>query len=164
MKQFRSLTDFSLFAAAVLPVIALAEMERGLKKCAVLVENTAKQEIGVYQGAIGPFSPWPALADSTQAERARLGYSPDEPLLRTGELRDSIKHEVDRLHAVIGSKEDKAAWQEFGTDKIPPRPFMGPAVIHNEKQILQILGKTVARGISGGQIAAPSLGYDRDIS
>lgn len=163
MKQFRSLTDFSLFAAAALPVITLGEMRRGLEKCAVLVEQTAKHEIGAYQDAVGPFSAWPQLAESTQAERERAGYSPNDPLLRSGDLRNKIEHETEQFHAVIGSKDDKAAYQEFGTDRIPPRPFMGPAVIHNEKRIVEILGRSVARGISGGQISAPALGYDRDI-
>ncbi|MBB3258223.1 HK97 gp10 family phage protein [Paraburkholderia bannensis] len=164
MKTFKSLTDFSLFAAAALPVITLAEMKRGLEHCATVVEHTAKQEIGTYQDAVGPFSAWPQLADSTQEERERLGFTPNDPLLRKGDLRDSIEHETEQLRAVIGSKSDIAAYQEFGTNRIPPRPFMGPAVIHNEKLIVKILGGAVARGISGGHIAAPALGYDRDIT
>lgn len=163
MKTFKSLTSFSLFTAAALPVLTLAEMRRGLERCAVLVENTAKKEIGTYQDAIGPFPAWLPLADSTQQERERLGYTPDDPLLRSGDMRDTIEHETDQFRAVIGSKDDKAGYQEFGTDRVPPRPFMGPAVVHSQKQILQIIGLAVARGISGGQIAAPSLGYDRDI-
>lgn len=163
VKTFKSLTDFSLFTAAALPVLTLAEMRRGLERCAVMVEQTAKREIGTYQDAVGPFSAWPSLAESTQDERARLGYTQDDPLLRTGDMRDTIEHETEQFRAVIGSKDDIAAYQEFGTDRIPPRPFMGPAVIHNQKRILQVLGLAVARGVSGGQIAAPSLGYDRDI-
>jgi hypothetical protein len=163
MKSFKSLTDFSLFTAVALPVITLAEMKRGLECCAVLIEKTAKAEIGEYQESVGPFSAWPQLAESTQAERERLGYTPNDPLLRTGEMRETIEHETHEFTAVIGSKDDKAAWQEFGTDRIPPRPFMGPAVIRNNEKILKILGHTAARGISGGQIADLSLGYDHEI-
>jgi HK97 gp10 family phage protein len=164
VKTFKSLTDFSLFTAVALPVIALAEMKRGLEVCAQVIEATAKHEIGTYQDAVGPFSAWPSLAESTQTERERLGYTPDDPLLRRGDLREGIQREVSGLTAVIGSKDDIAAYQEFGTDKIPPRPFMGPAVIHSEKLILGTLGGAVARGVSGGQIAIPALGYDRDIT
>lgn len=164
MKTFKSLTDFSLFAAVALPVITVVELERGLKTCAVAIEASAKAEIGSYQGAVGPFSAWPSLAESTQTERERLGFTPDDPLLRRGDLRESIEHEVSGMTAVIGSKDDVAAYQEFGTDKIPPRPFMGPAVIHNEKVIVNVLGGAVARGISGGHVTGPSLGYERDIT
>ena len=34
------------------------------------------------------------LAESTQAERVVQGYPANEPLLRTGELRDSIEHKL----------------------------------------------------------------------
>ncbi|MGS1028856.1 hypothetical protein [Burkholderia glumae] len=164
MKTFKSLTDFSLFAAVALPVITLAEMKAGLERCAALVETTAKDEIGTYQGSVGPFNAWAQLAQSTQDERSRQGYSPNEPLLRTGDLRDSIEHETEQFQAVIGSKEDVAAYQELGTKNIPPRPFLGPAVIRNSDQIAKILGAAVARGIAGGKMVAPSLGYDRDIT
>lgn len=164
MKTFKSLTDFSLFAAAALPVVTLAEMKRALEQCAVLVERTAKQEIGTYQDAVGPFPAWPQLANSTQEERARLGFTPDDPLLRRGDLRDSIEHETEQFRTVIGSKSEIAAYQEFGTSRIPPRPFIGPAVVHNEKKIVKLLGGAVARGISGGQIAASTVGYDREIT
>ncbi|MDE1139976.1 MAG: hypothetical protein PW999_10035 [Paraburkholderia tropica] len=164
MKTFKSLTEFSLFTATALPVLTLVELKHGLTTCAAAVERTAKEEIGSYQGSVGPFSAWRQLAASTQEERERLGFTPNDPLLRTGEMRETIEHEVSGLTAVIGSKDPKAGWQEFGTNKIPPRPFMGPAVIHNEKLIVQVLGSAVARGISGGQYARPALGYDRDVS
>jgi HK97 gp10 family phage protein len=164
MKTFKSLADFGAFTAIALPVIALAEMKRSLEVCAAAIETTAKAEIGTYQDAVGPFSAWPQLAESTQREREHLGYTPNDPLLRRGDLKNSIQREVSGLTAVIGSKSDIAAYQEFGTNRIPPRPFIGPAVIHNEKLVLEVLGKAVVRGISGGQMGAPGLGYDREIT
>ena len=58
MKEFKSLTDFSLFTAVALPVRVLGEMKRGLETCAMMIEGTAKAEIGKYQPAVGSFPAW----------------------------------------------------------------------------------------------------------
>ena len=34
------------------------------------------------------------------------GFTPDDPLLRTGQLRDSISHQVQGLDAVVGSTSE----------------------------------------------------------
>lgn len=56
-----------------------------------------------------------------------LGY-PDDPLLRTGQMRDSIEAEVDGLQGMVYSNDKRALWQELGTEgadyPIPPRPFL----------------------------------------
>lgn len=74
---------------------------------------------------------WPPLAPSTVAEKERLGYtgqvSPTDPLLRTGEMRDSIKVEIAGLEIAIGSTNKTALYQEMGTSRIPPRPFLALA-------------------------------------
>ena len=127
---------------------------------AVGIENTAKNKIGHYQSESGPFQEWPELADSTKADRLNKGYDPDEPLLREGTLRDSIQHEVGGLEAVIGSKSDIAAYQEFGTNRIPPRPFIGPAAFENKEKIERIIGEAAVAGIVGGRLIHPGLGYD----
>jgi HK97 gp10 family phage protein len=71
-------------------------------------------------------------------------------LLVTGELYASIQHESSGNEAVIGSKMDIGAYQEFGTDKIPPRPFMGPAAFVNKEKIERIMARGVVAGILGG--------------
>ena len=48
------------------------------------LRREAQALFGHYQAG------WPALADSTVAERTRLGYAPNDPLLREGKLRDAI--------------------------------------------------------------------------
>lgn len=162
MKEFKSLTAFGEFMA-ITPLAIAAELKRGLEMSAKAIEETAKAEIGKYQPEVGPFPEWPELAESTQAERERLGYTPNDPLLRTGDLRDSIKREVGNLEAVIGSESDIAAYQEFGTDKIPARPFMGPAAFHNKNKIAAVLGAATVSGMFGGGRIHPALGYDMDI-
>ena len=62
------------------------------------------------------------LAPSTQAERVRLGYTPNDPLVRRGDLRDSIESAAVGPVAVAGTNNPIAEYQEFGTSTIPPRP------------------------------------------
>lgn len=88
----------------------------------------AQSYLGQYQPASPPYGPWAPLADFTVRDRVARGYPPDEPLLRTGELRDSISGRVDGRSAVIGSGSRIAFWQELGTSRMPARPFLGRAV------------------------------------
>lgn len=99
------------------------------KVCEDLVEES-KRVIGTYDYG------WPELAESTQRDREYQGFPPNEPLLRTGELRDSIEYNMDRdgRHAYVGSDNEKAVWQEFGTVRIPPRPFLLGAWEHKGQE------------------------------
>ncbi len=121
------------------------QLELGVKKYAEEIEAAAKEELGVYQPATGPFNAWDPLADSTMNDRINQGYPADEPLLRSGELRDSIQHEVQGLAAIVGTKSPIGLWQEVGTDRIPPRPFIGPAYIRKIDGLLDEVGYCVMR-------------------
>ena len=162
MREFESLAKFAEHLA-IMSVAVVAAEHKALKRCAKLVEATAKSEIGTYQDAVGPFPAWPALAESTEDQKEKSGYPLNSPLLRTGEMRDSIEHEVSGNEAVIGSKSDIAAYQEFGTDKIPPRPFIGPAAFRNKEKIRRIIGEATVEGLTVGAVIHPSLGYDMEI-
>ncbi len=135
-------------------------MRDGLKEVAERIEKTAKDEIGHYQAAIGPFNAWDPLADSTEADKANKGFPANAPLERTGQFRDTFKHEVENFVAVIGSTDERAPWFEFGTAKMPPRPILGPAVIINEKFIKRKIGLAVVQGMIGESRIHSSLGYD----
>ena len=162
MREFESLVRFAEHLA--LASVAVVEAEhKALEQCAKLVRNTAKEQIGEYQPAVGPFASWVPLAESTESEKSRLGYPTGAPLLREGDMRDSIEYEVEGMEAVIGSKSDIAAYQEFGTATIPPRPFIGPAAYRNREKIQRILGAALVSGLVGGDAIHPSLGYDMDI-
>lgn len=157
--EFANLNDFVLHLAET--VVAIEEVEhRALKKCAEVIEKDAKNRIGEYQPTTGPFPAWEPLADSTEQEKARLGYPVDAPLLRKGNLRDSIRHEVSGHEAVIGSQSGIAAYQEFGTEQIPPRPFIGPAAFDSKDKVQKILGAAIVGGLAAGRAIHPSLGYD----
>lgn len=121
-------------------------LEAGFRVIVKEIEETAKEEIGVYQPAYGPFDAWAPLAESTKAERVRLGYSEDEPLLRSGELRDSIQSEVMGLAAIVGTKKEIGLWLEVGTDRIPPRPFIGPAYVRKVDPLMESLSLVISRG------------------
>ena len=161
-REFNDLASFAVHLTTVHLAVRIAE-EKALEKIGVVLEKDAKAQIGEYQEAHGPFAAWDALADSTEAEKSRLGYDTDAPLLRTGEMRDSIQHEVAGTELVMGSKSDKAEWQEFGTNKIPPRPFIGPAAFKNKEKIQRRLGAALVEGLVGGEVIHRSLGYDIEI-
>lgn len=158
MREFANPAAFAQHLMLLTVAIEQAS-QLGLEKAAKLIERDAKRQIGHYQPAVGPFPRWAPLADATEAEKARLGYPADAPLLRKGDLRNSIQHEVSGHEAVIGSKADIAAYQEFGTPAIPPRPFIGPAAFKNKLAIQKILGKAMVAGLTGGE-AISSTGYD----
>lgn len=151
-KEFTSIGGFVAHLVAREAAVVLA-MRAGLQTVANAVRDTAKSEVGHYQPAIGQFGAWPELADSTKADRVAKGFTENDPLLRSGDLRDSIKNEVHAFDAVIGSESDIAKYQELGTEKIPPRPFLGPAVLHNEHEIKRVLGAALVAGLVGSEIA-----------
>ena len=121
---------------AAIPAMELAAQE---------VEKAAKQELGTYQKRnMGPFKAWKELSPSTKETRRRLQstYGINAPLLREGELRNSISHETDKsgLEAVIGSPLDKALYLELGTKNMAPRSFLGLAAYRKRKKIIKLVG------------------------
>lgn len=121
-------------------------LEAGFRVIVKEIEETAKEEIGVYQPAYGPFDAWAPLAESTKADRIRSGYTEDDPLLRSGELRDSIESQIVGLAAIVGTKSEIGLWQEIGTSHIPPRPFIGPAYVRKIDPLMESVGKTILQG------------------
>ena len=110
--------------------------EEALKKVAEFAEKDAKERFGHYQDG------WPQLAESTQAGRVAKGYSADEPLLRSGELRDSISHTVDDK-AHIGTNDPRMAWFEHGTSRMPPRPVLGGVLAQKGQEMAEIAGSEI---------------------
>jgi len=121
-------------------------LEAGFRVIVKEIEETAKEEIGVYQPAYGPFDAWAPLAESTKADRVRQGYSEDEPLLRSGELRDSIQSEIVGLAAIVGTKSEIGLWQEVGTSNIPPRHFIGTSYVRKIDSLKDSIGRAVSYG------------------
>jgi HK97 gp10 family phage protein len=149
MREFNSISSFVAHLVAMQAAETLA-LHNALKKCATAIEKTAKTEIGTYQGDVGPFPGWVELADATKEDRVAQGYTENDPLLRSGELRDSIDKEITGLEACVWSTSDVMVYQELGTPNIPPRPVLGPAAIHNKELIEKTLGQAVVAGLLYG--------------
>ncbi len=88
-------------------------LQKGLEKVGLIVERQAK--INVSQ------SP------------------PSHPQVQTGRLRSSITHEVGEGEVVIGSNVIYSKMLEFGTSKMPPYPFLFPAVELKKSEIIEAL-------------------------
>lgn len=147
-----SFDSFAGFAAelALMQVETYHHLHEGLVEIAEKIEGVAKSEFGHYQPAIGGFAAWSQLADATMEDRVRKGFDADAPLLRTGGLRDSIEHTVDGLEAAVGSNSDIMVWQEMGTERIPPRAVLGPALERNKEAVKQIVGDAIMGRFVGG--------------
>jgi hypothetical protein len=116
-------------------------LEIGLDKVGELASTMAAAYVGEYQEG------WPVLAEATIKSKAAAGYAVPDPLLRTGEMRDSIKHEVDPilLEVVVGSNDKRALFQELGTVHIPPRSFLGLALRNSLPFAAEIFGKIAVK-------------------
>jgi hypothetical protein len=159
MKTLSSFQELALLLTAA-TVGTLAESETMLLRAGKVIQKDAKRRIGQYQPETGPFPEWADLASSTEDEKNRLGYPLEAPLLREGTLRDSIEVEAYPHVVVIGTKMDVGAYQEFGTEKIPPRPYLGPAAYSKAPKVASAIGAFVASGLAGGTRIHPLLGYD----
>ena len=132
-------------------------LHEALKESAELVEATAKAEFGDYQEPKGPYPGWAVLAPSTLIDKWRHGWAPpDNPLVRTHALQNSIQHEVgdflggNLFQAVIGSTSDIMPYHEYGTSKMPSRPVLGPALFVNIEKIGVIIQKRIQKAFGGG--------------
>lgn len=124
------LSGFDELLAALGRLAAIeAELPAVGEDLAVQMAEDMKNELGTYQEG------WPQLLDATQQERAREGYTPDDPLLRSGTMQDAIhawQGDDGQWEAGIPADDPTIVYataQEFGTlgsAVVPPRPFVGP--------------------------------------
>jgi phage gpG-like protein len=149
VKNFRNLGDAIAHFVTMQADIKLAE-EAAVAMAMKIVQRTAKRMIGKSGN---PF--WPELAQSTIEDKIRHGWPVPSPLLRTGELRDSIEtagpfRSGNTVRGYVGSNNDKAVWHELGTSRVPPRPFLSLAAMGKEKEIVEktaaIIFATMVRG------------------
>ena len=139
MRDFPSLSEWAAHLERVVERHE-ATAARVLTVSAKAVVLRSKEKIGHYQPQEGIVPAWSPLAESTLAEKRRLGFtgrrSADDPLLRTGELMESYgfglalwsaSSTLQGWQAHIGSPLDVALWQELGTAKMPPRPVISGA-------------------------------------
>jgi hypothetical protein len=105
-----------------------------------------------------------SLAQATQDERARLGYAPNEPLLRDGTLlRASVEGKSastgEQAIAGTGSKEPIMGYHEHGyvnarTGRpVPPRPVFKIALVESAPEVRELLQRTVRASLELGALA-----------
>ena len=106
-----------------------------------MIEAEAKRVIGTYDYG------WTALKPETVARKA----NGDTPLIETGEMRDSIEHQVRDHIGYVGSDNMKAVWQELGTSRgIPPRSFLMGAAMRMERPIVEMTGRLFYARLASG--------------
>ena len=141
-----TLDGFAAFLLRLPEAVRQAE-HRGLEHGALLIEAEAKAIIGQE------LQQWPALADSTVAQKAARGQtgrvSSTDPLFATGELRATISHQIEGNVAVIGTPDEVGVYQEVGTDRIPPRPFLSTAAFRKGEAAANAIGAAVGHAIAG---------------
>jgi hypothetical protein len=140
MREFSTFEELARYLLRVARAVP-RENERAAKDIGKHVVAAAKGKLGDYQLSFTTpdgfsFPQWAPLAEATNADRISQGYPPDEPLLREGDLRDSISFTVSGAwHAdtiTVGTPSTIGFWQEFGTPDaahpIQPRPFIGSSM------------------------------------
>lgn len=159
--------DFGALALDLLttgPAMALA-LHDGLERIGRRLEAEMHNKFGEYQTASGPFGEWAPLTAATENRKAALGQPADSPLVATGEMKNSTGYDVGLLELVVGVRDPKMVWHEFGTERIPPRPVVGPAVYENLDTIQRLVGAAALSGFVGASGDLPeaevheSLGY-----
>jgi hypothetical protein len=116
---------------------------RIVERACKIVQARAKKTIGTNQ------EEWAPLAASTITDKARHGYPTPKPLLRTGELRDSIQYTVRGLEGAVGSDLDRALYLEMGTARMPPRSYLRSSAIASEDKIRRMATAAVVAALSG---------------
>jgi len=168
MRQFKGIASFQQFMRErVLPALPAA-VHRGVQDGADRIKVETQAQIGHYLDGPESGLPTAPLADSTIDDRIRQGFTPDDPGLRTGDMRDSYGTRVSepalRVHASIGSDDIKAVVFEMGrleqTNYQPPRPELSVAAHRNEDRVAEGVAKVIVRVLEGRPL--PNMRLDED--
>ncbi len=164
MRRFDDPAQFLRFMQGM-PQRLRTAAHAGLTDGARIIQHEATAEIGHYQGEAGPFPAWEELDKDTKAQRVALGFTENDPLLRTGALRDHIdmtagaeKATIGVPHEVVGDGSkanpirdigDVATYLELGTSHMPPRSFLGGAAVRKTSQAVDAAAGAVAAALAG---------------
>jgi hypothetical protein len=160
MRNFASIASFVEFLETRVEATRHAQKE-GLNAAGAMLVHEARATIGEYQDAAGPFPAWPELSEATlyggvnevgyhYPGKVELGYSPpDNPLLRTGQMRASIEHEASEAQVIFGTNDPVAVFQEFGTEKMPARSFIGATMYRHAHEVTGLAVKFIMAAFCG---------------
>ena len=82
-----------------------------------------------------------------QALSTPPGDDHTKPWRRTGSLQSSVGYRSDSTGAAVGSDDQIAIDQEFGTRNIPPRPFLAPVAAAHAQEIARQVGGSIATAV-----------------
>jgi hypothetical protein len=139
-------------------ITALDAARSGLLEGAELVKTAAQECIGQYQPAKGDVPEWAPLSPATQDDRVAQGFSADDPLLRTGALRDSIEVKPVEPDAVLVGVFDPeveviAKAMEFGYHNVranrivPPRSFIRGTAFEKSPEVVSLIERRFIEGM-----------------
>jgi hypothetical protein len=151
MREFHSFLEAAVYCGELVLLQHEAD-KHSLHKATELLQEHVREKFGEYQPEAGPFVEWAQLADSTKADRVYQGYAENEPLLRTGDLRESVETLVRDNVGYVGSDSDIAVYQELGTIKMPPRSTFGSAAVETMDLIVEIVGKGAVAALVGKHV------------
>ncbi len=152
-REVKDLASFAAHLVALQYVIKL-ENRKALLAAGQIIAADAAEQIGHYQPRVGDYPEWTPLADSTEAEKERLGAPADAPLYRFGNLQKSFTATLESDEEVVaGSTDPVMIFHEWGTVRMPPRPAVGPALYKNREKIEKLLGAALVTAIIGGERA-----------
>jgi HK97 gp10 family phage protein len=140
--------DQLLLKILTLSIVINEGAHEGLTEVGKIVKEEAKSEYGHYQTAIKDVEAWAELSDFTKEDRVSKGFTENDPLYRTGAVKDSVEYHVNGSSSVaIGSDREEAAYLEGGTAKMPARSVLAGSAYRKEKEITEIIGKAVVKKI-----------------
>ena len=157
MREFKDIASFARFMEGrVIPALPRA-VHKGVEDGAVRIRKATQAQLGKYLEGPEPGLPTAPLADSTIEQRIREGYTPDDPGLRSGDMRDSYGERVSSeglmVKSTIGSDEIKAVVFEVGRmeqgNYQPPRPELSIAAARNEDRVTRGVARMVVRTLAG---------------
>jgi len=120
VRKFNTASEMAKYLEAHIATLP-ARAERIPVELAVNVAPVLGLAIKALYGQNPPLAD---LAQSTQEQRVAAGFTANDPLLRSGSLRDSHESEASEGVAGAGNTDERSAWMEHGdpTHNRPPRP------------------------------------------
>jgi hypothetical protein len=156
--------DLLKFAGAMREVAhTMADIDVLLKDQAV--DNLGEKLLRTVKARHGDSSKLRPLMPSTQEQRSRSGYPPNQPLLREGDLRDSYECRLmsdpsgGGKALVLGSPMWEALWHEMGFYNVragvyvPARPVLMPTILEHKDDIEQVFGQAMV-GLFGKALSS----------
>ena len=70
---------------------------------------------------------WAPLKEKYLRYKVKKGFS-EKKLHRTTTLAQSFTYKIEDYYAIVGTPVKYAVYHEFGTKKMPPRPFVQPVL------------------------------------